>query len=228
VSSFLSRVLRERHVDHDATVYVVDDDQSTRTSLARLLQAAGFDAQTFASGRAFLDRARPGGTACVILDMRLPEASGLDVQAKLGEAQQTLPIIFLTGYAEVAVSVSAMKNGAVDFLEKPCDERDLLAAVGRALARSRAERARIEEARMVQRRVDTLTRRERQVLALVVRGLLNKQIAGELGAAEKTIKIHRGRMMKKMGVDSVASLVRMAELIGVRPPLPPLRTGTDG
>jgi FixJ family two-component response regulator len=227
VPPLMRRTDRRPPLDRDALVYVVDDDESARTSLARLLQSVGLPVETFASGRAFLERKRPAHAACVILDMRLPESSGLDVQASLGDGQETLPIIFLTGYADVAVSVSAMKNGAVDFLEKPCDDQDLLDAVQRALDRSRAARTRREQWRVVQRRVDTLTPREREVLALVVAGLLNKQIAAELGAAEKTIKIHRGRMMKKMEAGSVAHLVRMTEMVGVSPSSLP-RTGTHG
>lgn len=218
MSVFLSRA------DRDAAVYVVDDDESVRKSLARLLRSVGVHVETFASGQAFMEYERLDRPACLVLDMRLPGSSGLDVQAALGDAQVTLPVVFLTGYADVPASVRAMKNGAFDFLEKPCLDRDLLDAVRRGLARSREARARLEAWRGVQRRVDSLTRREREVLALVVAGLLNKQIAAELGAAEKTIKIHRGRMMKKMQVDSVAQLVRMTETIGLRPP----DTAADG
>jgi len=221
MSRFLTRI------DHSAIVYVVDDDESVRRSLAHLLHSAGLAVETFESGQAFLSRAGADRPACVILDMRLAESSGLDVQTALGQRQETMPVVFLTGYAEVAASVRALKNGALDFLEKPCHDEELLDAVRRALARSREACARAEQWRSVQRRIDTLTRREREVMSLVVTGLLNKQIAAELGAAEKTIKIHRGRMMRKMQADSVAQLVRMAGSVGLGP-AEPTRTGTDG
>ena len=155
--------------------------------------------------------------ACLLLDVRLAGSSGLDLQSDLGEAQRGLPIIFITGFGDVPMSVRAMKGGAVDFLEKPCNDQELLDAIQRALARSREGQAETAERQEIQRRVDSLTPREREVFALVVTGMLNKQIAGELGAAEKTIKVHRGRMMKKMRAESVAALVGMAQKIGLRP-----------
>jgi FixJ family two-component response regulator len=199
-------------------VYVIDDDESVRRSLVRLLRSAGLNAETFVSAQAFLDRELPDRTACLVLDVRLPGPSGLDLQAALARADRIVPIIFITGHGNVPMSVQAMKGGAVDFLQKPFDEDDLLAAIDRALARGRQARSERAERDIIQRRFETLTPRERQVLALVVTGLLNKQIAANLGAAEKTIKIHRGRVMRKMEAGSVADLVRMSERIGVQPP----------
>ncbi len=199
----------------ESVVYVVDDDESVRRALARLIRGAGFGVETFASASAFLACPVADHAACLVLDVRLPGASGLDLQSALAESGRSMPIVFITGYASVPMSVRAMKGGAVDFLQKPFDEQELLDSVGRALARDRQTRAARAERDVVQQRLDSLTPRERQVLALVVRGLLNKQIAGELGAAEKTIKIHRGRVMRKMAADSVASLVRMVQKVEV-------------
>ena len=178
----------------DSVVCVVDDDESIRRSLARNMRAA-----------------------CLVLDVRLPGASGLDLQTALLEANRAMPTIFITGFGNVPMSVQAMKGGAIDFLQKPFDENELLSAVERALARGRQARAERAERLIIQRRFDTLTRREREVLGLVVAGLLNKQIAFTLGAAEKTVKIHRGRVMHKMQVESVADLVRITQRIGIEP-----------
>ena len=199
-------------------VYVVDDDESVRRSLARLMRSAGLAAETFPSAQAFLDRQLPDRTACLVLDVRLPGLSGLDLQGALKETERSVPIIFITGHGSIPMSVQAMKRGAVDFLQKPFDEEDLLAAIGRALATYRATRADRTERLAIQRRFDTLTPRERQVMGLVVAGRLNKQIAADLGAAEKTVKIHRGRMMRKMEANSVADLVRMSQRIGIQAP----------
>ena len=199
-------------------VYVVDDDESVRRSLARLLRSAGLTAETFPSAQAFLDRELPDRTACLVLDVRLPGLSGLDLQGALTQTERIVPIVFITGHGNVPMSVQAMKSGAVDFLQKPFEEDQLLAAIDRALARCRAARAERTDRMVVQRRFDTLTPRERQVLGLVVAGRLNKQIAADLGAAEKTIKIHRGRVMRKMEASSVAELVRMSQRIGIQPP----------
>lgn len=199
----------------DAVVYVVDDDESVRRSLARLLRSVGLNVETFPSGKAFLEHKLSDRPACLVLDLRLPGFSGLDLQTALGESQPTIPIIFITGHGNVPASVRAMKGGALDFLEKPFSNQELLDSVQRGLARSRRARAEAAEQAAIQRRLDTLTARERQVLSLVVRGSLNKQIAAELGAAEKTIKVHRGRMMKKMDAGSVADLVRMTQKVGL-------------
>jgi FixJ family two-component response regulator len=198
----------------NALVYVVDDDEPMRKALARLIRSAGLDVEVFPSAEAFLQREVTDRPCCLVLDVRLPGPSGLDLQAHLGRAQRTMPIIFITGHGTVPASVRAMKEGALDFLEKPFDDRELLANVSRALARSRDAHATDAECNALQRRRDSLTPRERQVLHLVVTGMLNKQIAAELGAAEKTIKVHRGRVMRKMQADSVAELVRMVQKLG--------------
>jgi FixJ family two-component response regulator len=202
----------------DPVVYVVDDDESVRRSLARLIRSVGLETQAFPSAESFLERPLPDRPACLILDLRLSGPSGLDLQAELGQRQRAVPIIFITGHGTVPASVRAMKGGALDFLQKPIDRDELLERVHQALARSReACRERADRA-AIQRRFDTLTPREREVLGLVVRGMLNKQIAAELGAAEKTIKIHRGRVMKKMEADSVANLVRLTQKLGLESP----------
>jgi FixJ family two-component response regulator len=199
----------------EATVYVVDDDAGIGRALCRLIRSVGLDAVAFSSAQAFLDHPRSTGPACLVLDVRMPGLGGLDLQAKLGDARETLPIVFITGHGNVPTSVRAMKGGAVDFLQKPFNEDELIAAVQRALALSRQAQSEAAARAEIERRAGTLTPRERQVMALVVKGLLNKQIAGELGAAEKTVKVHRGRVMQKMQANSVADLVRMAERIGL-------------
>jgi len=202
----------------DGVVYVVDDDESVRRSLVRLLRSVGLEAVAFPSASAFLEREVADRPSCLILDLRLRGPSGLDLQAELGGKQQSIPIIFITGHGTVPASVRAMKGGALDFLEKPFDDGELLESVQRALARSRDAHTEHAERDAIQHRLETLTPRERQVMGLVVRGMLNKQIAADLGAAEKTIKIHRGRVMKKMQADSVANLVRMAQRLGLEEP----------
>ena len=190
-------------------VLVVDDDDAVRRSLARLLRAAGLRAETFGTARELLDRPEPDGPACLVLDVRMPGMSGLDLQESLGARADVLPIVFMTGHGTVPMSVRAMKSGAADFLQKPFDDRTLLDAVNAALARSRAARESRDRREEVRARLATLTPREREVFDGVVRGLLNKQIGAELGTAEKTVKIHRGRVMQKMRAASVADLVRM-------------------
>lgn len=196
-------------------VFVVDDDPSVRKSLTRLLTAAGYGVEAFSSAREFLEREEHGGPGCVVLDVRMPGLTGLELQAALGGAARRIPIVFVTGHGDVSMSVTAMKGGAVDFLTKPFDAEDLLAAIERAVARDvreTADEARATEARA---RVRMLTPREAQVFALVVTGMLNKQIASELGIAEKTVKVHRARVMEKMQAGSVAELVRLADRAGV-------------
>ncbi len=200
----------------NSTVFVVDDDASVRKSLARLMASAGYAVETFASAREFLDRGHhqdiPG---CVVLDLRMPGLSGLDLQQELKAFTPPLPIIFITGHGDVPTSVRAMKDGAVDFLAKPVDDRDLLSVVAQAIARNVEARARHAELRELQRRAASLTPREREVMILVVRGWLNKQVAAELGTAEKTVKVQRARAIEKMGVESLADLVRAAEKLGM-------------
>ncbi len=201
----------------DEVVYIVDDDERVRRSLARVVDAAGMNAETFDSAQSFLDHRSPRAPSCLVLDVRLPGLSGLDLQVKLGERQETVPIVFITGRGDIPTSVQAMKQGAVDFLPKPVEADALLSSIERALARSREGLARQAEHSEVARRLARLTPREREVLTLVLTGLLNKQIAAELGAAEKTVKVHRGRVMRKMQAESVAQLVRMMQRVGADP-----------
>lgn len=199
------------HAMNDVIVYVVDDDESVRRSLALLLRSVGLPAETFPSAKAFLDHPAADRPACLILDLRLPGPSGLDLQEALSQAGRDLPIVFITGHGDVPTTVRAMRGGAFDFLQKPFNDQELLDCVQRALALSRQQQAERAERRELQGRVDALTPREREVLMQVITGKLNKQIAGDLGIAEKTIKIHRGRVMQKMRANSVADLVRMVE-----------------
>jgi FixJ family two-component response regulator len=194
-------------------VYVVDDDPGVRASLSELFRSARIAAATFPSSQDFLDATPEEVPCCLILDLNLPGPNGLDLQEKLRREGRHIPIIFITGYGDVPATVRAMKAGALDFLEKPFTDDRLLEAVQSALARDEKARAERAERAVVQGRFEELTRRERQVMALVVKGLLNKQIASELGAAEQTIKIHRGRVMAKMKAPSVPDLVRMAEMV---------------
>jgi FixJ family two-component response regulator len=196
--------------DSTPTVVVVDDDPSIRKSLARLVRSAGLDVQTFASADDFLNSHRRTHPSCLVLDIRMPGMSGLDLQERLA-SDPTLPIVFITGHGDVPMSVRAMKGGAVDFLQKPFDERELLAAVRQACERAKRAHRKLVETSAVRRRMDSLTPREREVFALVVTGMLNKQIAGRLAVTERTVKAHRARVMEKMKADSLADLVRMAE-----------------
>ena len=191
-------------------VYIVDDDPGVRASLSELFRSVRISAATFPSSQDFLDAAPDEVPSCLVLDLNLKGPNGLDLQEKLRREGREIPIVFITGYGDVPASVRAMKAGALDFLEKPFTDDRLLSAVTSALARDEKARAERAERAVVQERFEELTPRERQVMALVVKGLLNKQIASELGAAEQTIKIHRGRVMAKMGAQSVPDLVHMA------------------
>ncbi|MFM0716988.1 response regulator [Paraburkholderia strydomiana] len=196
-------------------VFIVDDDERVRCALARLLRASGYHVESFESPEAFLDRADLASTpACLVLDLQMPGMTGLDVQRSL---KQLLPIVFLTGRGDVSTSVEAMKGGALDFLPKPVCESLLLAAIDRALERACIEFAKRNETAELRERVNHLTRREREVMTLVLTGRLNKQVASDLGAAEKTIKIHRARVMEKMKARSIVELVRLAEKAGLYP-----------
>jgi FixJ family two-component response regulator len=197
------------------TVFVVDDDASIRKGLVRLLRSAGYAADAFESAEAFLQNPPLEGHACVVLDMSMPGLNGLELQEAITARGWVIPIVFLTGRGTIPATVRAMKGGAVDFLTKPVDEEDLLAAVERALDRARAEQREQNEIHALRKRFDSLTAREKEVMALVAAGQLNKQVAGKLGAAEKTIKVHRGRVMEKMQVASFADLVRAAVRLGL-------------
>jgi len=195
----------------EPTVYLVDDDASVCQSLARLMKAVGYRARAFSSSDEFLRHYRDEGPACLVLDMHLPGMTGLELQRTLTVAHRSLPIVFITGHGDVPTSVQAMKGGAVDFLPKPFLDADLLKAVGQALDRSAQQHATGLKLERVRQRLEGLTQREQQVLAGVVEGKLNKQIAAELGTTEKTVKVHRGRVMEKMEASSVAALVRDVE-----------------
>ena len=194
-------------------VFIVDDDDSVRKSLARLTTSMGLKVETFSSANTFLKRDAYDGPACLVLDIRMPGLSGLDLQTELAKAERTLSIVFITGHGNIPMSVQAIKAGAVDFLEKPFEDQALLDAVNLAIQKDSAARQRQAELSLIQQRVDSLTPREHEVFALVVTGMLNKQIAFELGTSEKTIKVHRARVMQKMKADSIADLVRMSEKI---------------
>jgi len=199
-------------------VFLVDDDASVRRALARLLKSAGHQVQTFASAREFLGtNADTEEAACLVLDVRMPGLTGIDLQRELQTMNRNLPIVFITGHGDIPMSVKAMKGGAVDFLPKPVKDTDLLRAIAQALARAHHDRVERRELEQIQQRVKKLTPREREVMSLVVRGLLNKQIAFDLGTVEKTIKVHRARVMEKMQVQSLADLVRLAEKLRLSP-----------
>jgi FixJ family two-component response regulator len=197
----------------DPIVYVVDDDESVRRALALVIRSAGLHVETFPSAPAFLGSRLADRPTCLVLDVRMPGRSGLDLQAELERTRHDIPIVFLTGHGNVQMSVRAMKGGAVDFLQKPVHDEDLLSAIHRALDRNRETRIERAARAAIERRIDSLTPREHEVLALMVTGIPSKQIAGELGAAEKTIKVHRGRIMRKMQANSLVDLVQMTEKV---------------
>lgn len=200
------------------TVFVVDDDPSVLKGLGRLFAGAGLNVATYESPEQFLDRHDPNSPGCLVLDIAMPGFNGMELQRVLATRGSILPIIFLTGRGDVPTGIQAMKCGAVDFLTKPADQKDLLAAIGTAFDRDRALREERGELAEIRRRLATLTPREREVLAHIVAGRRNKQIAGDLGIVEKTIKVHRGRVMEKLQVRSLADLVRLAERSGVERP----------
>jgi FixJ family two-component response regulator len=197
------------------TVFIVDDDAGVRDSIQDLVESVGLHAEAFATANEFLTVERRDGPSCLVLDVRLPDTSGLDLQQKLSRAGVVIPIIFITGHADIPMTVKAMKSGAVEFLTKPFREQDLLDVIQRALGRDRRLRERRSQLDELQNRYGTLSAREREVMSLVVSGLLNKQIAAELGASETTVKIHRGRVMQKMQANSLPDLVRMADRLKI-------------
>jgi FixJ family two-component response regulator len=200
------------------TIVVIDDDASMRRALENLLKSVGFAVELFASPQEFQQSGRPDRPGCIVLDVRFPGRSGLDMQKDLADSGAPLPIIFITGYGDVPMSVRAMKAGAVEFLTKPFRDQDLLDAVGTALETDRARRAGETRLAELRARSDTLTARERQVMSLVVAGRLNKQIAGELGVSEMTVKMHRRQVMRKMQASGLAHLVRLADQLGIIAP----------
>jgi len=196
-------------------VFVVDDDASMRGAVSNLIRSVGFQVEAFTSAQEFLASTRPDTPCCLILDVRLPQVSGLDIQAELTKAQIHIPIIFVTGHGDVPMSVKAMKAGAVEFLTKPFRDQDLLDAVKVALERSRVSRTNEKAISELKTKFQTLTPREQQVMAWVTGGYLNKQIAAEIGVTEITVKVHRGNVMRKFGTKSLAELVKIADILGI-------------
>lgn len=202
----------------DPIVFVVDDDPSVREALSSLIRSVGLRVETFASAQDFLHHQRPEAAACLVLDVRMPGMSGLDLQRELANAGERIPIIFITGHGDIPMTVFAMKAGAVEFLPKPFRDEDLLDAIRQALKRDQVARRERAELTGIQEKYNTLTSREREVMALIVRGMLNKQIAAELGITEMTIKVHRHNIMQKMEAKSLPELVRMVERLRLTDP----------
>ena len=200
----------------EAIVAIVDDDLSFREGVSSLIRAAGWKVETFASAEEFLARPRAEAPSCLLLDLQLPDLSGLDLQKRMAEGNLDIPIVFITGHGDIPASVQAMKAGAVEFLTKPFDKEQLFLAIAEAMERDRANRRRHADMEALRARYESLTRREQEVMQQVVSGLLNKQVAAELDISEFTVKVHRGQVMRKMHANSLADLVRMAEKLGIR------------
>jgi FixJ family two-component response regulator len=200
----------------EAIVAIVDDDPSFREGVSSLIRAAGWKVETFASAEEFLARPHVDAPSCVLLDLQLPDLNGLDLQKRMAEGNLDIPIVFITGYGDIPASVRAIKAGAVEFLTKPFDKQQLFRAIAEAMERDRHDRQEHAQLREVRQRYNSLTSREQQVMQQVVSGLLNKQIAAELTISEFTVKLHRGRVMRKMQAESLADLVIMAERLGIR------------
>ena len=199
-------------------VFVVDDDPSVRRAIKRLVESVGLHVELFGSATEFINSSHPDVASCLVLDIRLPGISGLDFQRELVQAKNDIPMIFITAHGDIPMTVRAMKAGAVEFLTKPFRDQDLLDAIQVGLERDRVRRQRQAETAMLRERLESLTPREREILPLVVSGLLNKQVAAEIGATEATVKVHRSQLMRKMGAASLADLVRMSEKMGIAVP----------
>jgi FixJ family two-component response regulator len=202
--------------EQQLVVFVIDDDASMRDALSSLFRSVGLQVKTFASASEFLHNRPPDGPSCLVLDVRLPGLSGLDFQSELAAANIHIPIVFMTGHGDIPMTVRAMKAGAVEFLPKPFRDQDMLDAVQIGLEQDRSRRKSVRDTLKLKTSFDSLTPREREIMGFVTAGLMNKQIAGEIGVSEITVKVHRGNVMRKMGAKSLAELVRMADALGVR------------
>ena len=206
--------------DAQSVVFVIDDDASLREALSALFRSVGLQVNAFTSTTEFLKRERPNAPSCLVLDVRLPGSSGLEFQSDLAKANVQIPIIFMTGHGDIPMTVRAMKAGAIEFLTKPFRDQDMLDAVQLGLERDRSRLENEKTDTKLKANFESLTSREQEIMGLVTAGFMNKQIAGKLGVSEITVKVHRGSVMRKMGAKSLAELVRMSEVLGVRPPIP--------